>query len=187
MISKKEGIILSILSIIGIISFFYDEFILLFVNSFKNNVLDIILGLFTSINTISIILILLVIVLFLYRKDTRKWFPALVYTVLGSSAVSFLLKGFIQRSRPFGMDKMFFGLLPDYSFPSGHAMVIFSMLPILDREYPKLKIIWLILAILIAFSRIYFNIHYLSDVLFGMVLGYIIGLIFVKLKENKKI
>ena len=64
-----------------------------------------------------------------------------------------------------------------YSFPSGHtassfsvvAVVLFSRCPI----YVFLPI--LVLAMTIGFSRIYLRVHYLTDVLVGMVLGFVCG------------
>ena len=56
-----------------------------------------------------------------------------------------------------------------------HAMVAFAAIPILDKEFSKLKWFWIIFAFLVAFSRIYFEAHFLSDVVFGAFFGYFIG------------
>ena len=45
----------------------------------------------------------------------------------------------------------------------------------LSQEEAKLKYLWAVFAISIFFVRIYFPVHYLSDILFGAVLGYFIG------------
>jgi membrane-associated phospholipid phosphatase len=38
----------------------------------------------------------------------------------------------------------------------------------------------------VGFSRLYFGVHFVSDVLIGAVIGYLIGLLVIKLeKENK--
>jgi undecaprenyl-diphosphatase len=68
-----------------------------------------------------------------------------------------------------------------FSLPSGHAITSFAVaLPIfyLTREY--ISLIWrlypLLLASLIAFSRLYLGVHYPTDVLTGAFLGGVIGM-----------
>jgi len=62
-----------------------------------------------------------------------------------------------------------------YSFPSLHAALCFTVLPTLDIEFPKHKWAWISLAALVGLSRIYLQVHYLSDVLAGCAIGYAIG------------
>jgi len=69
-----------------------------------------------------------------------------------------------------------------YSMPSGHAISSFACaLPFfyLTREYLAMMWRWypIVLAALIAFSRIYLGAHYPTDVLVGAFLGTLIGLI----------
>jgi undecaprenyl-diphosphatase len=66
--------------------------------------------------------------------------------------------------------------------PSGHAITSFAFsvpLFFLTRQY--IIVIWrlypLVLAALIAFSRVYLGGHYPTDVLMGAILGALIGLV----------
>jgi undecaprenyl-diphosphatase len=68
-------------------------------------------------------------------------------------------------------------LPPDkFSFPSGHTMTAFSIALVLSYFYPAMEGTLFFLALSIGFSRIVLGIHFLSDVLAGMVLGSALGL-----------
>ena len=67
-----------------------------------------------------------------------------------------------------------------FSFPSGHTTTCFALffgLSFLIRNNP-LKILFLLLALITGFSRIYLSQHFLGDVLAGSVLGIISAMIF---------
>jgi undecaprenyl-diphosphatase len=67
-------------------------------------------------------------------------------------------------------------LPPDkFSFPSGHTMTAFSIALVLSYFYPSLEATLFFLALSIASSRIVLGMHFLSDVLAGMVLGVALG------------
>ena len=69
----------------------------------------------------------------------------------------------------------------DFSFPSSHAALSFAAIPFLPKKW---VIPWVVLAALISFSRVYFGLHYLSDVIAGAAIGLMIGF-FVKKKFVK--
>ena len=95
-----------------------------------------------------------------------------------------------MRPRPTGIEFMKIGLfdfslsLPDYSFPSTHTTSAFSVLPVLDKQFRKLQFFWIFFSIMIAISRIYLNEHYLSDIVAGAILGYVIGYYLLKLEQK---
>src|SRR5271169_1480269 len=67
-------------------------------------------------------------------------------------------------------------LPPDrFSFPSGHTMSAFSIALVVSYFYPGLEGPLFFLAISIAVSRIVLGMHFLSDVLAGMILGVVLG------------
>jgi undecaprenyl-diphosphatase len=68
-------------------------------------------------------------------------------------------------------------LPPDkFSFPSGHTMTAFSIALVLSYFYPAMEGTLFFFALSIGFSRIVLGMHFLSDVLAGMILGSALGL-----------
>ena len=62
-----------------------------------------------------------------------------------------------------------------YSFPSGHTSASVSSAIIISSTCPKLSIPVYTLAFLVSFSRLYFKVHYPSDILAGAILGLILA------------
>jgi len=88
------------------------------------------------------------------------------------------LKKLSQRPRPCHIEPHCWSkvLPPDkFSFPSGHTMTAFSIALVVSYFYPSLEGLLFFLAISIAGSRIVLGMHYLSDVLAGMILGVAMG------------
>ncbi|MDP8247229.1 MAG: phosphatase PAP2 family protein [Candidatus Tritonobacter lacicola] len=63
------------------------------------------------------------------------------------------------------------------SFPSGHAFSAFFFVGVFHRVR-RMKWFFWAAAILIAFSRMYLGVHYLSDVIFGAMAGFAFGAFF---------
>ena len=134
--------------------------------------------LFTTIGGLWVLPIFVAIVLVVLLVKQKFYHFALL---LFSSATGFLLeliaKILLQRERPLA------GLIVEtgYSFPSGHAvmaMIVFGT--ILYAFQDDIKNLWarhafifgnILMIILIGFSRVYFRVHWLSDVLAGFCLG----------------
>jgi undecaprenyl-diphosphatase len=189
---NKEVIIFTILAVSIIVSLYFDAYLIKGVSFLRNIILD---EFFLGITFVSseIIIFFVLTSLFLWKEEKRKWiFP--LWACLGISAlVSFILKITIQRERPFQL-----GIVPliqslqsasysiwNFSFPSFQSMLAFCAIPILSEQFPKLKKFWIAFAVLVAFSRVYFGLHFVSDVIAGGLIGYLIGIIIVKEeKEN---
>lgn len=65
----------------------------------------------------------------------------------------------------------------DYSFPSGHTIASFEASTVLLLNSKLMGIPAVILAILIAFSRMYLYVHYPTDVIFSLFAGILFGII----------
>lgn len=88
------------------------------------------------------------------------------------------LKRLSQRPRPCEIEPHCWSkvLPPDqFSFPSGHTMTAFSVALVVSYFYPSLEGVLFFMALSIAVSRIVLGMHFLSDVLAGVVLGVALG------------
>lgn len=93
-----------------------------------------------------------------------------VTTIIGEG----LIKHLIKRTRPFVAlieTKLLITKPITYSFPSGHTASSFAAVGIMLAMNNSWSILALLLASLIAFSRVYLNVHYPTDVLMGIILG----------------
>ncbi len=89
------------------------------------------------------------------------------------------IKSIVRRKRPCHTYKDVEMLVPipsDLSFPSGHTTSSFACSTVMMFFNPIYGIIGYIYASLTAISRLYLFVHYLSDVICGMVLGILIGI-----------
>jgi undecaprenyl-diphosphatase len=111
---------------------------------------------------------------------------------LGLIFCNLLLKPLINRPRPFKVQAdmgVIINLLikepGPHSFPSGHTIASFEAATALALHNKKLGIPALILAGLIAFSRLYLYVHYPTDVIASVILG--VGFAFFSTWLAKKI
>ena len=91
-----------------------------------------------------------------------------------------VLKHSSRRKRPCEIEPHCWAsiLPPDkYSFPSGHSITAFGIAIAIGLFYPQLQGCLLVIAFLIAASRIILGMHFLSDVLAGSVIGAALGFI----------
>ena len=134
---------------------------------------------FLAKHTFLIPLIFLMVTFFLIKKN--KWMAIRTTTVLLSSLLLMsILKRLIQRQRP--PDPLVEGIT-NYSFPSGHAfmsvafyglLIWFASVYISNKWMRRLVIAFLLLVIAaIGFSRIYLRVHYATDVIAGICIGFV--------------
>jgi undecaprenyl-diphosphatase len=142
--------------------------------SLQNRFFDIAMPIITSLGNYGMIWIIissLMVISKRYRIVGLLAFTALIFgTILGEG----IIKPLIERNRPFVNILSLKLLIPSpisYSFPSGHSLVAFAVSGVILKYLKKLGVILIILASLIAFSRLYLLVHYPSDVLAGIIIG----------------
>ena len=132
-------------------------------------------------------------IIFLFpRKTRRAAILSLAALVCAHLLCNEVIKDYVCRIRPYDVIDGLSILIDrptDYSFPSGHAMCSFAAAIVYFRHQPRrLGVPMLVIAIVIAASRLYIGVHYPSDVIIGALLGTIIAAIFILIfgKRNKK-
>lgn len=99
-------------------------------------------------------------------------FRAMSYDLLDAFVINWAytatLKRVVGRERPNGQDNK--------SFPSGHSSTAFAVAAVAEQHYGwKVGVPAYTLASVVAVSRLQRNKHYLSDVVAGAAVGYIVG------------
>lgn len=130
--------------------------------------------------------------LFLCFAVTRKTGAGMLTALLiGAVITNLLFKPFFARTRPYEMIDDLILLVErqkDYSFPSGHSCAAFAAAVVCLKRLPKpYGMILLVLAGLVAFSRLYVGVHYPSDVLGGILIGISAGWAAIKILKPEEV
>ena len=165
-----------------------DNSIILWVQEFlRCDFLDLIMPYITFLGNGGILWILLGIAFTIY-KPTRTW----GVLILASLAFEFvicnmILKPSIARIRPYDLLGYDIIIPPekDFSFPSGHTSAAFAAAVVIFKYRKSYGIAALTAATVIAFSRLYLGVHFLTDILAGAVVGAVAALIVVKFARKK--
>lgn len=151
-----------------------------FLKFYHHKVLSNTMKFIAGIGDFGMIWLLLILILSLNDNTqllSRKMLAALLLaTIVGQVTI----KSLVKRKRPchsFKDVKMLVAIPSDYSFPSGHTTSSFACATTICFLFPKVGLLFIIFAFLMAFSRLYLFVHYLSDVVFGMILGIAVGII----------
>jgi membrane-associated phospholipid phosphatase len=114
-----------------------------------------------------------------HRRVVPRATLAAIAAVASVGVAVTILKQFFDRARPPVADPSIhaIGIVPSSaSLPSGHAATAFAAAVAVGLVYPQLRRPLLAMAAVVALSRVYLGMHYLSDVLAGAALGALLGL-----------
>ena len=131
---------------------------------------------FTDIGTMVGLVIIGLFILFLAFKKKEYILP-LIYATVATFLIGYMFKNIFLRPRPYEVLEIvpLVSHFASASFPSLHAALVFSLLPILNKVWWKFRYVWILVVSLIALSRVYLGVHYLSDVIMGALLGYVVA------------
>jgi dolichol kinase len=121
----------------------------------------------------------------LFEKHLTKQIILITLAFCLALEASYVLKMIFEAPRPYITWDIFpLKSSEGFSFPSMHATFIFSALPFFRGYFKRYVYWWAAFAFLVAFSRFYVGVHYLSDVIAGGLLGYGIGALLYYLEEE---
>ena len=153
-------------------------------NTLQCGFLDTVMPLITVLGDGGAFWIACAVLMMLLKKYRKTGFSAGLALIFGLLLCNIFLKPTVARIRPYDFQEqmgVIINLLIDkehsFSFPSGHTIASFEAATAILLRHKKLGTAAMILAILIAFSRMYLYVHYPTDVIVPVFLG--IGLAFL--------
>ena len=140
--------------------------------------LDFIVPYITSLGHKGILWIILAFALMAIPGHRSVGVQVAIALILSLLLCNLFLKNLVDRIRPFelaGLTELLVPLPDDASFPSGHSSAGFAAAAVLLLNRHVLRWPALVLAALIALSRLYLYVHFPTDVLAGVLLGILCG------------
>ena len=142
-------------------------------------VLDVVMPIITLLGDAGIFWIAVAVLFMITKKHRKTGIGMMLALMMGLLICNIWLKPTVARIRPYDFQMEYFlkeipllaGGMHDFSFPSGHTIASFEAAVVILLNNRKLGVPAMILAFLIAFSRLYLYVHYPTDVIFSIILG----------------
>ena len=170
-----------------------DQILFLLLNrDLANPVLDVVMPFITDLDNwrIPIILIWLGLMIFGGKKGRIAGFSIIILVTLSDQLSASVIKPLVHRIRPCYPDqfiqggRFLIGMKKSLSFPSNHAANMGAMATYFSVKYPKTRWGFIAVALIISYSRIYVGVHFLTDVLAGLLLGFGCGWLILYLEQK---
>ena len=149
--------------------------------------LDRVVPAFTQLSNHGEIWIAMAVLLMLWKKTRRAGLSVSCGLILDLAVVNMTLKPLIGRIRPFAVNTAVQLLVEaphDASFPSGHTAVSFAAVGALYASGSPLWKPASVLAALMALSRLYLYVHWPTDIIGGVIVGWLCGWVGAKLVKK---
>lgn len=151
--------------------------------------LDTIMPVFTQFNDNGEIWIAMAVILFLLKKHRQAGVSIGAGLLTNLILCNWTLKPLIGRIRPFMVNtavELLVKAPSSASFPSGHTASSFAVVGVLWAVKHPLWKPAAVVAALMAFSRLYLYVHWPTDILGGIVVGWLCGWFGAKLVQRGK-
>ena len=162
--------------------------ILNIIQNLRTDIGDTIVPFITKLGDAGMIWICLTIVLLIIPKTRKTGVIMMAALLVDVLLCNVLIKNLVARTRPFDVNtavQLLVAKPRDYSFPSGHTAASFASVTALYLAGEKKM--WkaaLVLAVLIALSRLYLYVHYPTDIIGGVIFGSLSGYLGYKIVEQ---
>src|SRR6056297_2835670 len=166
-----------------------DYIIIKFLNNFltKFFYLDVLVIFFADF-FIFFIPFLIILVYLLKRKNIKPIILKIVVGVFITGFLNYIITEIVQRLRPFVLYEdiiqlsRFFSIAPtDFSFPSDHTAIAFVIAFLVYYQWKNFGKILIIISLLIGISRVIIGIHFLTDILAGIIVAFVVSLLIHKI------
>lgn len=142
--------------------------------------------LFTYITFTGSTVFMPLIIILLFIGGARKEALVFVAVFVVTNVLALGIKYVVARPRPSDL-----GVIPEVqsSFPSAHAANVFALVTTISRYHRKFTIVMFAWAVAITFSRVFLGLHYVTDVIGGAVLGFVVSYVITRaaLRRDKLI
>lgn len=139
---------------------------------------DALMPFFSRLGDFGLVWIILAAILLCLPRYRRLGFVVAAALLVDLLLCNVLIKPLVARTRPYDVNTLVELIVSkpvDYSFPSGHTAAAFAAVSAMFFVKNRLWIPAGILAVVIAFSRMYLYVHYPTDILGGIVVGIVSG------------
>ena len=150
----------------------------------KSSVMDTVMPIITVFGDAGIFWMVVSALLFIFPKTRRTGLSMAIAMMIGLIVCNVTLKPLVARIRPYDLQaelgvtiQLLGERMHDFSFPSGHTIASFEAAVVMLRNSKKMGIPAMILAVIIAFSRLYLYVHYPTDVIFSVFAGILFAFI----------
>lgn len=160
----------------------FEASIILWIQENLRGPLDGVVKFITHLGDDGILWIALGILLLFWKKTRPIGITVLLSLVFDYLIINVTLKVLVARPRPFVVNELIQPLVtnvsPYRSFPSGHSGGSFAAMFALYKWVPKkIGVPALVLAALVALSRLYIGVHYPTDIIAGCVIGFLCSVV----------
>lgn len=158
-------------------------------NNFKSELLDFFMVFVTTLGNGGFIWIFITLLLIIFKSTRPAGIASAVALVIMLVSVNMIIKPAVGRIRPYIvspelLNYVIISLPSDASFPSGHTAAGFASATAVFCKSKRIGAFMYPLAFLIGISRLYLCVHYPTDVICGMLIGILTGIIAFKITKK---